>query len=103
MYAGPIPRPVVPILSDVCSLAASRSLWYGMIRCALWLTRSLPVTLTPACRSCSISLMSATGSITTPFPITQVMFSWNIPEGIRWRMYCLSPMQTVWPALAPPW
>ena len=37
MYAGPMPRRVVPISLPPrrCSLAPSRSRWYGMIRCAL--------------------------------------------------------------------
>ena len=68
-----MPRLVVPIssLPSLASPAWSSIRWYGMITCALALTRRLP-TSTPRSLRPSISPISTDGSITTPFPITQV-------------------------------
>src|SRR5438034_673621 len=59
--------------------------------------------LTPNLRRLSISATSASGSTTTPFPITQTLLRRKIPEGIRCRIYFTPRWRTVWPALLPPW
>ena len=73
-YVGPIPRPVVPTLapSRRASLATSSATWYGMITCALRLTRTR-LTSMPRDVSMSSSPMSVTGLTTTPLPMTEVM------------------------------
>ena len=55
-YAGPMPRPVVPTFAPPrrTSLARSRATWYGMITCALRLTRTrddVDALAPPACRA----------------------------------------------------
>ncbi len=73
-YAGPMPRPVVPTLAPPSrvSFAWSRATWYGMITCALRLTRTRSVEM-PRAVSMSNSAMSVTGLTTTPLPMTDVM------------------------------
>src|SRR5437762_6189988 len=60
-------------------------------------------TLIPNLRRLSISATSASGSTTTPFPITQTLPRRKIPDGIRWRIYLTPRWMTVCPALLPPW
>ncbi len=69
-----MPRPVVPTLASArrLSLPLSRATWYGMITCALRLTRTLD-TSTPRAASMSSSRISVAGLTTTPLPITDVM------------------------------
>ena len=59
-------------------------------------------TLIFCARSPSISSTSATGSITTPLPMTHVFSGRKMPDGIRCSTYFLPPVMTVWPALLPP-
>ena len=81
-YAGPMPRPVVPI----CRLPRKRSVtlssvrWYGMIRWALALTSSREAS-TPRASSASISLEEHLGSMTTPLPMTGVHVGVRMPDG----------------------
>jgi hypothetical protein len=104
MYAGPMPRLVVPIscLPSLRSLAPSRSLWYGMIRCALH-EMSRRCVDSPSASRRSISSRSTSGSTTQPLPITGVMCGYMIPEGMRCSFSVRPPWMTVWPALLPPW
>ncbi len=83
-YAGPMPRPVVPILDlpRYRSVTLSRARWYGMIRCASAEITSRLVS-TPRASSASSSSISTAGSITTPLPITQVTPGVRIPDGSR--------------------
>ena len=73
-YVGPIPRPVVPTLSipSRASLATSSATWYGMITCALRLTRTRETSI-PRDISMSSSEISVSGLTTTPLPMTDVM------------------------------
>src|ERR1700735_3555273 len=73
-----------------------------MIRCALAEIRS-PLTSTRRARSASSSSISTFGSITTPFPITQRLPGYRMPEGIRCSFHSSSPLTIVCPALLPPW
>jgi hypothetical protein len=104
-YAGPIPRPVVPIRDEprYRSTTLSSARWCGMIRCASVEISSFDVS-TPRAASPSTSLSSTFGSTTTPFPITGTQPGVNTPEGSRCSAYfCPSGVITVWPALLPPW
>ena len=69
-----MPRPVVPTFASArrVSLPLSSATWYGMITCALRLTRTL-ATSTPRAMSMSSSRMRVAGLTTTPFPMTDVM------------------------------
>ena len=69
-----MPRPVVPTFASAsrASFAWSSARWYGMITCALRLTRTR-LTSIPRSVSVSSSSISVTGLTTTPFPITEVM------------------------------
>jgi hypothetical protein len=69
-----MPRRVVPIEKRPrrTSAALSSITWYGMIRCALPLTRSVS-SETPRSSSWSISFTSAPGSTTVPLPITHTV------------------------------
>src|SRR4051794_38593041 len=99
-----MPRRVVPIWlrPSRASPAVSSSRWYGMIMCALALTRR-PLRSTPRLRSSSISSVRTFGSITTPLPITHFLPGYRIPDGIK-RNFQTAPSRTmVWPALLPPW
>ncbi len=104
LYAGPIPRPVVPTLPSPSrvSIARSRATWYGMITWAAVLTRTRLVSI-PRAVSMSSSLMSVAGLTTTPLPMTDVMWGYRTPDGTRWSLKTSSPLTTVWPALSPPW
>ena len=67
-----MPRRVVPIenLPSRISAAPSSITWYGMIRWALPLTRSVSSD-TPRSSSPAISLQSWRGSTTVPLPMMQ--------------------------------
>ena len=69
-----MPRPVVPTFAPPrrASLARSRATWYGMITCALRLTRTLDTSM-PLAMSMSSSAISVAGLTTTPLPMTDVM------------------------------
>ncbi len=99
-----MPRRVVPICSrpSFASPAWSRSMWYGMIRCALALIRR-PETSTPLARRSSSSPVRTFGSITTPLPIAQMRPGYRIPDGIRWNFHATPSRTIVCPALLPPW
>ena len=102
-YAGPIPRPVVPIwfLPRNRSVTLSTVEWYGAMMCALALTTRLAIS-TPRSSSESSSRNSASGETTTPLPITEVAPGVRMPLGSRWVAY-FSPLTTmVCPALWPP-
>ena len=99
-----MPRPVVPTLPapNRASLATSRATWYGMITCALRLTRTRETSI-PREPSMSSSSMSVTGLTTTPLPMTEVMCGYRTPDGVSRSLKTSSPLTTVWPALSPPW
>ena len=73
-----------------------------MIRCAFPQTTSRE-TSTPSARSSFISLIRWRGSTTTPPAITDVMWSYRMPDGISWSFSRRPSAITVWPALFPPW
>src|SRR5690606_2431287 len=104
-YAGPMPRPVVPMALPPAarSRAWSRAMWYGMISGVAGLTFSRERTSTPASSSSAISFISAAGESTTPLPIRHSASSRRMPDGIRWSTVFLPPITSVWPALCPPW
>src|SRR3989442_1665477 len=95
-----MPRPVVPMRRPPLelSLAFSIALWYGMITWAAWLTKRWPSVRTPFARRPSSSSIRAAGSTTTPFPITQAVPRYRIPDGMRWKTKVVPPLTTVWPA-----
>src|SRR5215207_6141201 len=99
-----MPRRVVPIWSfpSLVSPAWSRSMWYGMIRCAFALIRR-PERSTPLARRSSSSSVRTFGSITTPLPIAHSLPGYRMPDGIRWNFHFTSSRTIVWPALLPPW
>ena len=102
-YAGPMPRPVVPILvlPRKRSVTLSMVEWYDAITCALALTTSGAASTPRAC-SASSSRNSASGETTTPLAITEVQPGVRMPLGSRW-VANFSPLTTiVWPALWPP-
>src|SRR5262245_529701 len=103
-YAGPTPRPVVPMrrLPSLASEARSSAGWYGMIRWAFFEMNRVPSRGTPRRTRASISSMSEPGSTTTPQPITQRQPGCRMPEGIVCKTYFSRPTTTVWPALFPP-
>ena len=80
----------------------SRATWYGMITCALRLTRTLATSM-PRPMSMSSSRIRVAGLTTTPFPMTDVMCGYITPDGHSWSFTVSSPTTTVWPALSPPW
>src|SRR5690606_19110845 len=104
-YAGPMPRPVVPIALPPAafSRAWSRAMWYGMISGVAGLIFSRERTSTPLDSSSSISLRSAAGLSTTPLPIRHSASGRRMPEGIRCSTVLWPPITRVWPALWPPW
>src|SRR5260370_52148 len=71
--------------------------------CARLLMASCFATSMPAFRRVSISSSRAAGSMTTPLPITAWIPGRRMPLGINLRTNFFSPMNTVWPALCPPW
>ena len=84
-YAGPMPRPVVPILflPRKRSVTLSMIEWYDAITWAFELTTSRPIgTLRSTIASSSRN--SASGETTTPLPITEVQSGVRIPLGSRW-------------------
>ncbi|MNW59944.1 hypothetical protein D3C74_378990 [compost metagenome] len=102
-YAGPIPRPVVPMrrLPRNRSLTLSMVRWYPVMTCALPDTRRRETSTPREIRSSS-SWKSTSMSTTTPFAMTGVTPGDRMPEGSRCRAYFSSPMTTVCPALLPP-
>ena len=80
-----MPRSVVPILRAPrsSSESASSARWCGRIRCARSESSRLSPISTPSAASSSISFSSATGSTTTPLPITHRIPGCRIPEGTR--------------------
>ncbi len=56
----------------------------------------------PEASSASISVINATGSITTPLPMTAFPGAQDA-AGISFRTNFSPPIKTVWPALLPPW
>src|SRR5215469_1503444 len=70
--------------------------------CARLETKRFPSTLTPAARSAPTSLRKASGSSTTPLPMTLRHPARSTPQGTSWRINFLPLMITVWPALCPP-
>ena len=76
-------------------------MWYGNITCALSLIFKFFV-LYPFSLTVFISSINTFGSITTPFPITAKVFSFNIPDGIRWNANFLPFTSIECPALFPP-
>src|SRR6185312_7761581 len=101
-YAGPMPRPVVPI-ARLAALSQSSNLWYGSTRCARSLTYKRPSTSTPSRTSSSISVNSVSGSSTTPLPMAHRTPGWRMPLGICCSTNWRPPRCTVCPAFAPPW
>ena len=99
-----MPLLVVPsrFLPSRRSMRRSSSVWYGMIRWALPLTRSR-LQSTPRASRPSISATSTPGSMTTPLPITGVTHGWRTPLGTSCRANLSSATTMVWPALWPPW
>src|SRR5690242_1692382 len=104
-YAGPMPRPVVPMALPPAafSRAWSRAMWYGMISGVAGLIFRRGRTSTPLASSSSISLRSAAGLSTTPLPIRHSASGRRMPDGIRCRTVFTPLMTSVWPALWPPW
>ena len=103
-YAGPMPRPVVPILF----LPRKRSVTLSMVgvvrRDHVRVGADAPggATSTPRAISASSSRNSASGETTTPLAITEVQPGVRMPLGSRW-VANFSPLTTmVWPALWPP-
>jgi len=83
-YAGPMPRPVVPILPApaASSRILSSSLCSGKISVALPAMRKFSRLIeTPCLVSFSISAINAQGSITTPLPIIDNLPGRKMPEG----------------------
>ena len=102
-YAGPIPRPVVPMrrLPRNRSVTLSSVRLYGAMTCAADETTSALVS-TPRASSASISSNSTSMSTTTPLPITGTTPGERMPDGSRCRAYFSPSMTTVCPALFPP-
>ena len=102
-YAGPMPRPVVPIwrLPRKRSVTLSSVRWYCVMTCAFALI-SRRETSTPRAFSASSSSNSTSMSMTTPLAMTGVTPGVRMPDGSRCSAYFSSPMTTVWPALLPP-
>ncbi len=73
-----------------------------MMRWALAEMRMLSK-LMPRALSASISPKRMCGSITTPLPMTQVLASYRMPDGMRWNLNSSPSRTMVWPALLPPW
>ncbi len=100
-----MPRQVVPIFFSPRRSSEKRSArgCQGMMRWAprLTATRAGPAATPWASRS-PISLKKAAGAITRPFPMTQSVPAWRMPEGMRWSTIFRPRTQTVWPALCPP-
>ena len=100
-----MPREVVPMEtrpgrpSDIFSIIRCA----GKRTCARLLMKRRPATESPADSNASISARSAAGSITSPLPITAIFPGRKMPLGISFSTNFFSPMNTVWPALCPPW
>jgi len=101
-YAGPTPRPVVPIFFFPRKRSVTRSIvrWYGVMMCAFELTTSRDRS-TPRALRLSISLNSTSRSTTTPLPITGTP-GFSTPDGSRCIANFCPLTTTVWPALLPP-
>ena len=84
-YAGPMPRPVVPIL--VSPIAASRAwssaTWIGSTSGQAGEILSRERTSTPAASSSPISCSSAAGDSTTPLPTKMATPGRSTPDGMR--------------------
>ena len=102
-YAGPMPRPVVPILflPRNRSVTLSTVEWYDAITCALPLTTSSPSS-TPRCSKASSSRNRASGETTTPLAITETQSGERMPLGSRWVANFWPSTTIVCPALCPP-
>src|SRR5690606_14260309 len=104
-YAGPMPRPVVPMANG--PLARSRALSSATcderISGHAGETRSRSATGTPRATSPAISFASASSDTTTPLPMRLSTPSRRIPDGIRCRTVFSPSITSVWPALWPPW
>ncbi len=100
-----MPREVVPIFPPplAASRAWSSAAWHGSRTGARFDTKSRPSPLTPASRSRPSSARKASGEITMPLPITQLMPSCRMPDGMSCSEKCRSRNLTVCPALCPPW
>ena len=104
-YAGPIPRPVVPILFGpfLFSLILSIFLWKLNIIVALSeIIKFLGLIFKPNFFNLSISSSKAIGFTTTPFPIIDKVSFLIIPEGIRLKAIFFLFTTIVCPALFPP-
>ena len=104
-YAGPMPRPVVPMAAvpRAASRARSSAAWYGRMSGHASLTRTRSAAGTPHSASMRISSTRAVGDSTTPCPIRHCTPSCITPEGTRCSTVRRPPMTRVCPALCPPW
>ncbi len=105
-YAGPMPKPVVPIARRPARASRARSIarWYGSTICASQLSLSrLSSRNRPRERSVAISSANAIGSTTVPLPITQTLPGCSAPAGISRRMNFSPSTTSVCAALLPPW
>lgn len=102
LYVGPIPCCVVPIFIFF-SFILSINIWKSNTIWALSLINILSLTLIFALFWISFISFNKLGIwITTPLPITHLIFSFKIPDGITWNLYLLLSTITVCPALQPP-
>ena len=104
-YAGPMPRPVVPIF--VSPIAASRAwssaTWIGSTSGHAGEIFRRERTSTPAASSSPISCSSAAGDSTTPLPTKIATPGRSTPDGMSRSTVFLPAIHSVWPALCPPW
>ena len=95
-YAGPMPRPVVPMrrLPRNRSVTLSSVRLYGAMTWAADETLRAEVS-TPRASSASISSNSTSMSTTTPLPMTGTTPGDRMPDGSRCRAYFSPPITTV--------
>ena len=96
VYVGPIPFFVVPILPFPATLSEypSTSVCHGIVIEAKGLIfkfdTSIPSFINPCTSSSKYS-----GNTTVPGPIKQILFSYKIPDGIKWNLKVLLCATTV--------
>ena len=104
-YAGPMPRPVVPIFLFPLSfsLATSRALWYGMIRWAFLLISRLSSNLMPRFAK-RVHLFEERRRVHHhAVPDDALLALVQDARGDQVQDELVLPTTTVWPALWPPW
>ena len=94
-FAGPVPEPVLPILSFRSPLES----------CARWVSSMMPQCLSmnarPVTLKFEISSLSTFGSTTTPGPIITLASLFRNPLGSILTLYTVLPSFMVCPALGP--